>query len=104
MAHPVNRATGTREVIRPTAHLGQCARQAPGCLSSSDLGRAQNAGPAKSMPFVENLNLSSLDLGSAHNIGPALESSPQSNLESEQCRQGKHSHHELGQPSVVHTL
>ena len=30
---------------------GDCARQAPGHLSCSDLGRAQNAGPTKSAPL-----------------------------------------------------
>ena len=43
------------------------------------------------------LNLNGLDLGSAYNPGPASDSSWQSNLEPEQCRQGKHSHCEQGQ-------
>ena len=30
---------------------GECARQAPGGLSCSDLGRAQNAGPTESVPL-----------------------------------------------------
>ena len=30
---------------------GNCARQAPGHLSCSDLGRAQNAGPTESVPL-----------------------------------------------------
>ena len=34
-----------------TANLGQCARQAPGHLSCSDLGRAQNACPTGSVPL-----------------------------------------------------
>jgi len=50
-------------------------------------GKGKKRRPSQVYAFVENLNLSSLDLGSACNIGPALESSPQSNLESEQCRQ-----------------
>ena len=33
------------------AHLGQCTRQAPGHLSCSDLERAQNARPTKSVPL-----------------------------------------------------
>ena len=45
----------------------------------------------------EYLNLSDLDMGSAHNPGPAPDSSWQSNLEPEQCRQGKHTHREQGQ-------
>ena len=42
---------GTREVIRCTTQLGECACQAPGRLRCSDLGRAQNAGPAESVPL-----------------------------------------------------
>ena len=52
----------------------------------------------------ENLNLSGLDLGSACNQGPASDSSQQSNLEPEQCRQGKHTHREQGKPLVAETL
>ena len=55
----------------------------------------------------KNLNLSALDLGSARNPGLALDSSQQSNLEPEQCRPGKHTHHEWGQaqcgPDTVST-
>ena len=40
---------GGDKTPRPT--WGECARQAPGCLSSSDLGRAQNAGPTVSVPL-----------------------------------------------------
>ena len=40
------------EVIRCIAHLGgDCAHQAPGHLSCSDLGRAQNVGPTESVPL-----------------------------------------------------
>ena len=42
---------GTREVIRRITHLGECAHQAPGHLSCSDLGRAENADPTKSVPL-----------------------------------------------------
>ena len=45
----------------------------------------------------ENLNLSGFDLGSALNPEPASDSAWQSNLEPEQCRQGKHTHREQGQ-------
>ena len=38
-------------MIKCTAHLGECAHQAPGHLSCSDLGRAQNADPTKSTPL-----------------------------------------------------
>ena len=37
--------------LRFTVHLGQCASQAPGRLSCSDLGRAQNAYPTESVPL-----------------------------------------------------
>ena len=53
---------------------GECAHQEPGRLSCSDVGRAQNEGPTKSVPLWstrENLNLGSLDLGSACNLGLA---------------------------------
>ena len=49
--HPENWGTGTGEVIRPTAHPGNCACQACGHLSSSDLGRAQNADPTELLPL-----------------------------------------------------
>ena len=45
----------------------------------------------------EYLILVGLDLGSAHNQGLASDSSWQSNLEPEQCRQGKHTGREWGQ-------
>ena len=50
-AHQGNWAAGTREVIRCTTHLGECAHQAPGHLSCSDLGRAENADPTESVPL-----------------------------------------------------
>ena len=43
VVHPDNQAVGLGKWIRCTAHLGQCAHQAPGHLSCSDLGRAQKA-------------------------------------------------------------
>ena len=78
--------------LRHTAHLGQCAGQAPGRLSCSDLGRAQNACPTESVPcgVPENLNPSGLDLRSAWNPGPALDSVLQSTPQPEQCRTRKH--------------
>ena len=56
---------------------GNCAHQAPGHLSCSDLGWAQmQAQPSLHLCGVpENLNLSSLDLGSALNPGLASDSS-----------------------------
>ena len=78
--------------LRLTAHLGQCAHQAPGPLSCSDLGRAQNAQTTEYVPLRstreterlrpgkcmkcracfgqyhcrETLGLSSIDPGSTH--------------------------------------
>ena len=40
-----------RAVIRHIAPLGECAHQAPGRLSCSDLWMAQNTGPTKSVPL-----------------------------------------------------
>ena len=40
---------GGDKTHRPT--WGECACQAPSCLSCSDLGRAQNAGPSESAPL-----------------------------------------------------
>ena len=51
VAHPGNQGAGTGEVIRRTAHLGECARQAPGHLSCSDLWMAQNTDPTESVPL-----------------------------------------------------
>ena len=53
-------------------------RQAPGCLSCSDLGRAQIQAQLslRLCGVPENLNLSGLDLGSSLNPGPALHRSP----------------------------
>ena len=86
---------------------GECTRQVPGHLSCTDLGRTQKAGPTESVFLCgepENLNLSGLDLESAYNLGPTSDSSWQSNLEPEQCRLGKHTHHEGATPSVAETL
>ena len=49
--HPGHRVPGTREVIRQSPHLGDRARQAPGRLSCSDLGRAKNTGQTESAPL-----------------------------------------------------
>ena len=52
-AHPGKQANRTREVIKRTTHLGECAHQAPGCLSCSDQGRAQKRRPNRVCAFVE---------------------------------------------------
>ena len=85
---------------------GDCARQAPGHLSSLDLGgHKMQAQPSLCLCRVpKNLNLSGLDLGNACNPGPTSDSFRQSNLEPEQCRLGKYTHRELGKPIVAETL
>ena len=78
---------------------GDCARQAPGHLSCSDLERAQRQAQTSVhlCGVPEKLNLSSSDLGSAYNQGLASDSSRQSNLEPKHCRLGKHTCCERGQ-------
>ena len=41
---------GAGDKTQPST-VGDCTHQAPGHLSFSDLGQAQNAGPTKSVPF-----------------------------------------------------
>ena len=67
---------------------GDCTRQAPGHVSYSDPGRAQNTGPTKSAPWgsTQEPEPEQLRPGKCTNPGPASDSSPQSNLEPEQCR------------------
>ena len=79
-------------------HLGECAHQASGHLSCSDLGGdKRQAQPSLHLCGVpENLNLSGLDLASAYNSGLASDSSLQSNLQPKLCRLGKHTHREWG--------
>ena len=75
------------------------ARQAPGGLSCSDLGRAQNVGPTESMPLwsTREHEPERYRSGSARNPVPASDSSRQSNLKPKQCRPGKHTRCEPGQ-------
>ena len=47
VAHPETEQLGPGRWLRCTAHLGQCARHAPSCLSCLDLGRAQNTHPTE---------------------------------------------------------
>ena len=92
--HPENRAAGTGEVISRR----DCSRQAPGHLSCSDLGRAQNAGPTESAPLWSTQVPEPEWLKPGKCIKPRAtsDSSQQSNLEPEHCRQGKHTHREWG--------
>ena len=57
---------------------GVCTRQAPGRLSSSDMGRAQNAGPTESAPLwsTQEPEPEWLRPENAQNPGPALDSAP----------------------------
>ena len=48
---PGKLSSWTGEVIRLTTPPGESTHQAPGHLSCSDLGRAQNTGPTVSMPL-----------------------------------------------------
>ena len=77
---------------------GEYVCQAPGHLSCLGLGRAKHqAQPSLRLSGVpENLNLSGLDLRSACKPESPSDSSRQSNLESEQCRLGKHTRCERG--------
>ena len=78
--------------------LSDGARQTPGHLSCLVLRRAHNAGPATSVPpRTIQVPEPGLDLGGACSPGPASACSRQSNLEPEQCRQGKHTRCEWGQ-------
>ena len=88
--HPGNRMAGTWK-IRCTAHLGQCAHQALGRLSCSDLGRAQNTCPTESVPLwsTREPEPEQLRPGKYMNPGPTLESSPAKQPEAEQHRSEK---------------
>ena len=78
--------------------LSHRARQTPGHLSCSDLERAQNAGPTESVPLRSTRVPEPKRLRPGKCIQPrAGLSFRQSNLEPEQCRQGKHTHCERGQ-------
>ena len=109
IAHPGNRVAGKGEVIRRTAHLGEGARPAPGRLSCSDLGRAQNAGPTEPVPLwsAENLSLRAQTWEVPATQGPPCTVSLQSSLEPEQRSLGKHTRCERGQtqcgPDTVST-
>ena len=100
LVHPENRVAGTGEGIILSLQLGATRRAkdlVTGAVQTWD-GCKMQAQPSLCLCGVpENLNLSCLDLGSARKPGPASDSSRQSNLESEQCRLGKHKRREQGQ-------
>ena len=98
--HPENRATGTGEGISHSLQLGatMCTKDLVTWASQTWKRRQTQAQPSLCLCGVpENLNLSSLDLGNACKPEHTSESSLQSNLESEQCRLGKHTCHKQGQ-------
>ena len=97
--HPGSQAAGTGEVIRHTTHLGQRACQAPSHLSWSDLGRAQNTGPTKSVPLwgAQEPEPEGLSPGKCMQPRVYFRQFPAEQLEPEQCRLGKHTHSEWGQ-------
>ena len=76
--------------------LGERTRQAPGLLSCSDQGRAQNTGPTKSELLWSTQEPEPEQLRPGKCMQPRA-CSLQRNLEPEQCRLGKHTHHEQGQ-------
>ena len=101
IVHPENWAAGTGEAI-------SCSLQLEATMLAKHLvtwaARTWDEHKTQAQPRLclcgvsENLNLSGLDLWSACNPGPASDSSWQNNLEPEQCRLGKHTHCERGQP------
>ena len=105
LRHPGNPEAGPGRWLKCTVCLGQGTHQAPGHLSSLDLGRAQNARPAESVPLrgAWEPNLSGLDLGSAEMQGSLWTVLLHSALEPEQCRPAKHTPR-TGATSVVCTL
>ena len=82
--------------LRLTAHLGRCTCQTPGCLSCSKLGRAQNTGPAMSVPLWSTWEAEPEQLrpGKCMKCRAWFGQHPCragfSNLELEQCRPGKY--------------
>ena len=100
IVHPENRAVGTGEAISRSLQLGgNYTRQAPGHLSCSYLGRAQNSGPTKSVPLWRTGETEPEQLWTGKCTQPrtSLRQSRQSNLEPEQCRLGNHTRCEQGQ-------
>ena len=68
---------------------GECTHQAPGRLSCSDLGRAQNARPDKSVPLWSIREPEGLRPGKCTKCRASFGQGPCS-LEPEWCRPGKH--------------
>ena len=98
VVHPENQGTGTGEAISRSLQLGAIvlAKHLVTLAAQTWDGHKTQAQPSLHLCGVPE-NLSGLDLGSACKPGPASDSSRKSNLESEQCRLGKHTHREQGQ-------
>ena len=79
-----------RTSTQDTAHLGQCACQAPGHVSSWGLGKVQNACLMESVPLwtTRELEPEQLRPGSAHNPGPLWTVPLQGTLEPELHKPG----------------
>ena len=95
VVHPENQVAGMGEEIS----CSDCARQTPGHLSCSDLGRVQNAG-TESAPLrtTQVPEPGQLRPGKCIQSRASPDSSRQRlNLEPEQCGQGGHMRHEQGQ-------
>ena len=97
---PGNQVAGTREVIRGTACLGECTHQPPGRMSCSDLGRAQNTDPTESVPLWSTREPESQQFrpGKCMKHRACFGQFPcRTTWKPDQCRPGKHTHHEQGQ-------
>ena len=87
VVHPENQVAGTGEAIS----CSDPTRQTPDHLSCSDLGRAQNAGPIESAPLRTTWGPEPewLNLRGTGSPGLVSDGSQWSNLEPEQCGQGR---------------
>ena len=100
VVHPENQAAGMGEGISHSLQLGAttCTKYLVTWAAQTwDWCKTQSQPSLGLCGVPENLNLSGLNLASECKLGPASDSSRQSNLESEQCRLGKHTHREQGQ-------
>ena len=100
VVHPENRVAGTVDVISCSLHLGatMCTEHLVTWAAQTwDRCKMQVQTSLRLGGVSKNLNLRGLYLGSACKPGTTSDSSWESNLESEQCRLGKHTRCERGQ-------
>ena len=100
VVHPENQVAGTGERISRNLQLRATTRikDLATWVARTWDGRKMQAQQSLHLCGVpKNMNLSGLDVGSACKPGPTSDSSQQSNMESEQCRLGKHTRCEQGQ-------